>query len=82
MSSKSKRKKTQSRKQLSERTFEITLACALMSFSDISEFAIKDIPAFFNRFNENLVEFNKGDRRLMNLIAVIKEELGIDLRKV
>ena len=83
---KKKRKKNKkpplSRYELSKRSQVISIALSLLSFSDLYNFKKEDIPKFFERFNENLQEFNKGDRRLTDLIYVCKDEYGIDLRKL
>lgn len=82
-----KRKAKKSKKPLHDRTrvdrgLEISIGCTLMTMKDVyPEFELNQ--EFFDRFNENVRELNKGnERRLKNLIQIVKEEFNIDLRKL
>jgi len=71
-------------KEISNRTFEITIGCCLLTMKDV--FNIKseeDIEKFFDRYNENIYEFNHtSQNRLLDMIAIVREEFNINLKRL
>ena len=79
---KKNKKKPLSMREVSDRVLAISIGCSLLTFSDLYDFKKEDLPIFFKRYNENLKAFNEGNRRLMDLVKVCKEEYDIDIRRL
>lgn len=74
----------QSRKQLSQTSSTIAIACCMLTNNDIfGKQSREDVEKYFARYNENMTAFNSGTnkQKMLELINVIKAEFyGLDIR--